>query len=269
MEYHLLQFRLPVLASIYLLGCAAQICAAPQENASSQVTTVTVLPIDNQMPAAPDGVYDLSKVDFPPRAKSQARPTYPRELRLAMVSGEVVILFTVAPKGSVVNPTIEKTTDNRFNDVALRAVSNWSFEPATVGGRTVSCQLMVPISFAVSRYEEPPPDIGGTQLEADLGSKDRIVDISKVTVQPTAIFQTRPDYPTELKAEKVSGKALIYFIVKTNGHVSNVRVVSASDPWFGRAGAAAVRKWRFHPALQGDHVVNCQVEVPLRWDWDS
>jgi TonB family protein len=120
--------------------------------------------------------------------------------------------------------------------------------------------IQVPVVFTVNNDSN---NGGDTRNEPDLGPGETVVDVSKVTVQPVAVFQVRPIYPASLRARNISGRTLIYFIVKKNGGVSNVRAVSATDPLFGMAGVAAVRKWRFHPARQEDHPVNCQLEVPL------
>src|ERR1700685_1677301 len=106
------RFSALVLVSIALLGCATQ-----------QSPPVALNPIDNGIPPAPEGVYDISKVTVPPRPVFQARPHYPHELRLAVVSGEAVIVFTVTPEGNVVDATIAKATDVRFGDAAQKAVS--------------------------------------------------------------------------------------------------------------------------------------------------
>lgn len=92
-----------------------------------------------------------------------------------------------------------------------------------------------------------------------------IVDVSKVTVPPQPTFQGRPQYPFELRARLVSGETLIHLVVRRDGSVSDVRVVRATDPLFGIAGAEAVAKWVFRPALVNGSPVNCALEVPVKF----
>lgn len=96
-----------------------------------------------------------------------------------------------------------------------------------------------------------------------LADMDTIVDISHTTVQPMAKFQARPQFPFELRKKGLSGQAIILFVVRIDGTVSNLEVVSATDPQFGDAALAAVSKWLFRPAQVDGKPVNCRMEVPI------
>jgi TonB family protein len=90
-----------------------------------------------------------------------------------------------------------------------------------------------------------------------------IVDISQVSVAPVAIHSSRPDYPVELRKKFVSGNALIHLVVRRDGGVTDVKVIRATDPLFGVAGANAVSKWIFRPAKIDGRPVNCSLEIPI------
>ena len=52
--------------------------------------------------------------------------------------GDVVVLYVVTAEGSVIEPTILKSSDKRLNTTALKAMATWRFEPATLNGAPIS-----------------------------------------------------------------------------------------------------------------------------------
>ena len=90
-----------------------------------------------------------------------------------------------------------------------------------------------------------------------------VYDISKVTRPPRAILQPAPLYPFALRTHNISGEAVIYFIVKTDGSVGDAAIVRATDIRFGLAALQAILKWRLHPAEVDGHPVNCRLMVPV------
>ncbi|MES2696553.1 MAG: TonB family protein [Verrucomicrobiota bacterium] len=85
-----------------------------------------------------------------PVATSQARPTYPFELRRAGISGEVVIEFTCNVEGRVQNAFPVRTSHVGFIDSALTAVRQWTFRPGMVNGRPIPTRLQVPIVYTLT-----------------------------------------------------------------------------------------------------------------------
>lgn len=57
-------------------------------------------------------------------------------------------------------------------------------------------------------------------------------------------------YPVEAKDKKVEGFVRVAYDVSVDGSVTNVRVIESDPPGvFDEAAVAAVRGWRFHPAI--------------------
>ena len=90
-----------------------------------------------------------------------------------------------------------------------------------------------------------------------------VYDISFLDRIPQAIVQVRPAYPDKLRAARVSGQALVDFIVDTNGDVRNAFASSATAPEFGVAAAQAVSRWKFRPGQRGTVTVNTHMQVPI------
>ena len=98
-------------------------------------------------------VYDISNLDQVPRPRFQARPQYPREMRQAGISGQVVVDFIVDQNGNVQNASAVKSSQKEFEAAAVDAVSQWKFSPGRKDGREVNTHLQVPIVFSLAKKD--------------------------------------------------------------------------------------------------------------------
>jgi protein TonB len=92
--------------------------------------------------------FALSELDQRPQALQQVLPRYPSELRRRKVQGTVEVVFLVDTDGRVMEPKVDKTTNEAFNQPALEAVRQWKFEAGTKEGKKVRFKMRVPISFS-------------------------------------------------------------------------------------------------------------------------
>ena len=88
-------------------------------------------------------------------------------------------------------------------------------------------------------------------------------DISRLDVMPQPVFQTRPQYPFQLRKAGVSGEAVVDFIVDINGEVRNAYALRATHDSFGEAAVASVVQWRFKPGKKAGRDVNTHMQVPI------
>lgn len=96
-------------------------------------------------------VFEASEIDERPQVVNQLPPLYPDALRRLGVEGRVVVAFVVDERGHVLNPSIESSTDPRFDSACVDAVRKWRFKPGVKGGRPVRTQVRVPFPFRLSR----------------------------------------------------------------------------------------------------------------------
>ena len=80
---------------------------------------------------------------------------------------------------------------------------------------------------------------------------------------PRPIEQTPPQYPLGLRQEGIPGRAVVEFIVDSNGAVKNCTVVESSRPEFGASAVEAVSQWKFLPGIKGGRNVNTRLRVPI------
>jgi TonB family protein len=91
--------------------------------------------------------------------------------------------------------------------------------------------------------------------------RKRIADVRDAQITP--FIYPAPEYPKQLKAAKVEGKAVVKVHVDEKGSVNDPSVKEASDPEFGRAALEAVRQWRFLPRMKDGQALETTVDVPF------
>ena len=80
----------------------------------------------------------------------QVRPTYPAAAARRKQEGWVEVSFTVGANGAVTDVNVLRAQPRGvFDRDAVRAVSQWQFEPALDNGKTVSRQMTRRIEFAL------------------------------------------------------------------------------------------------------------------------
>jgi protein TonB len=80
---------------------------------------------------------------------------------------------------------------------------------------------------------------------------------------PVATNRTAPRYPHEMKRIGATGTVLLRFVVDCRGDVTDVEVVSADYPEFGKAAAEAMLRWKFKAGLKNGRRVNTRMEMPM------
>ena len=109
-----------------------------------------------------DGTYDLRDVDARPRLldvrefRRRLEELYPVALRAAGESGIVQVRFRIEVDGTTSNHFITHSTNDKFDDVTLRAVRTATFRPAVLDRRPVPVWVHLPIQWTVAlEFEEP------------------------------------------------------------------------------------------------------------------
>jgi TonB family protein len=79
-------------------------------------------------------------------------PVYPERARALDQQGTVLLLVEVSAEGRVKDLTIKQSSGfSLLDQAAVRAVRNWVFEPASMGGIHVDAKVEVPVRFKLER----------------------------------------------------------------------------------------------------------------------
>jgi TonB family protein len=149
----------------------AELAKLQQEAATLRTRAQEVARAEQARAAKSVTAFEISKLDQTPRAKFQARPEYPVEMRTAGIPGEVVVDFIVDANGDVTNAKAIRSSRAEFESYAVAAVSKWKFAAGKKGGVDVPSRLQVPIVFTLAGQKTvagdlpKPPSASGAATE--------------------------------------------------------------------------------------------------------
>ena len=95
------------------------------------------------------GESDLSA----PEAIKKVDPAYPQDLVHDRVQGTVVLYAVIHADGTVGDVRVLEGVDERLNENARKALSQWKFRPGTKDGVPVDVEAVVRVPFKVQRSE--------------------------------------------------------------------------------------------------------------------
>jgi TonB family protein len=83
---------------------------------------------------------------------------------------------------------------------------------------------------------------------------------------PEALRKVDPAYPLELMRTQVQGKVTLYAVIRSDGSVGDVRVLSSVDARLDEYARAALARWVFRPATKAGTAVDLEavVTIPFR-----
>lgn len=90
-----------------------------------------------------------------------------------------------------------------------------------------------------------------------------VYDISQLDRTPSPRFQSRPQYPVEMRQAGISGEVVVEFVVDRDGAVTNAFALRSSRPEFEAAAVAAVSSWKFRPGQKGGQDVDTRLQIPI------
>jgi protein TonB len=98
-----------------------------------------------------------------------------------------------------------------------------------------------------------------------LKTTDSDCECEEIT-RPVAIEKTQPKYPEEARKEKIMGDVILETIITEEGLVDAVEVVESPDERLTAAAIAAVKDWRFDPALCDGKPVGVYYVLTMRFN---
>jgi protein TonB len=108
--------------------------------------------------------------------------------------------------------------------------------------------------------------IGGLAKAGALDQKlEDAFTLDEIDQKPRVVFQSSPPYPAEMRGRNVEGLVSVIFVVDATGKVAGPRVESANHKAFEKPALAAVKQWKFEPAVKGGQRVSCKTRVQIRF----
>jgi protein TonB len=94
-------------------------------------------------------------------------------------------------------------------------------------------------------------------------SASALTPLSAADQDARPVSQIAPAYSHDLRADGVEGEVVIGFTISAKGDVINPRVIRTTDSELDRATLAAVRQWKFSPAMKDGVAVSVQAVQPV------
>ncbi|HXW03962.1 MAG TPA: TonB family protein [Vicinamibacterales bacterium] len=113
---------------------------------------------------------------------------------------------------------------------------------------------------------EPPPPPPAPEVTAPPTAAPA-QDMGPIRVSPGQgpglIRKVEPQYPPIARASRTEGSVVVDAVIRSDGTVSDVKVVKSSSPMFEQACLDAVKQWRFTPGPQ-DVILTVTVKFTLQ-----
>jgi TonB family protein len=83
---------------------------------------------------------------------------------------------------------------------------------------------------------------------------------------PDAVQKSDPGYPLELMRANVQGTVTLYAVIRSDGSVGDIRVLTSPDDRLDAFAKSALARWKFRPATKGGQPVALEavVMIPFR-----
>ena len=96
----------------------------------------------------------------PPVAIYKVSPTHSEDLYRKAIEGEAVVSVTVDIFGNATDPQVESASQPKFGEAAMKAASEWIFEPATKDGTPTEVRAKLPFVFEIAFEHKMNVEIG-------------------------------------------------------------------------------------------------------------
>ena len=92
---------------------------------------------------------------------------------------------------------------------------------------------------------------------------DEIFSEMDLTKAPRPLRRKSPVYPNELRLARIPGKVIVSFVVRADGSVTQIRILSSTHQAFSDAAISAIRKWFFEAGEKDGRKVNARVRQAI------
>jgi protein TonB len=86
---------------------------------------------------------------------------------------------------------------------------------------------------------------------------------------PVPVRTVTPQYPPELRTQKISGLVMVKCVVDEHGNVAETNVVKSSNGGFDANAVEAIKRWKFKPATEDGKPISVSVTIPVKFDADD
>ena len=186
-----------------------------------------------------------------------------------------IVQFVVNTDGSVSNVKVVKSTGNtKIDNILIKYVSimpKWA--PGIQGGKKVKVELTRPFNLKILTNNEQQVEVEKTaavELTTNIEAYnvcEKMPEFPGGTVALMKFLAENIKYPEDARKEKAEGRAFICFVVKSDGSISDIKVMKSTgneslDQEAMRV-VSLMPKWT--PGTQDGKNVNSKFTIPVQF----
>ena len=211
--------------------------------------------------SAPEGSQRIASSVVAGMLISKVNPVYPPEAKAGHVSGAVVLHVLISKTGTV-ETLVPVSGPLMLRASAMDAVKQWTYKPYLLNGEPVEVDATVTVNYTFGEAGPQEPD-------AESGGVTSLRKIGGGVSAPMVIYQVAPEYSPEAKKVKFTGIVLVNLIVDENGLPQNVHVLRGVGMGLDDSAMAAVKQYRFKPAMEGGKPVPVELNIEVNFSPDG
>jgi TonB family protein len=210
-----------------------------------------------QMPQFPGGENAM-------REFIQKTLKYPEDAKKNKVQATVIVNFVIDKEGRIRNPRIMRGSPE-LNDEAMRILNSMpAWAPGKQGGKAVPVSYTIPIKFVLPATEAASQQI--TDKPVLYGNVNEKPHFPGGDQEMLKFINANIKYPISAQEEGASGTALVYFIVRSNGKIENVRLLNNIHSTLQDEALRVIRNMPdWVPGKKGNEAVDVACTIPLKF----
>ena len=182
-----------------------------------------------------------------------ADPVFPSHLmQVGMTEGEARVIINTDASGKLVDWLVVGYTHPEFAEAAVKAIKQWTFEPARLQGEPVGTTIELVFSYeakGVVVSTSSATDILEGRLLRMMAAHYTYQPCSPRELDriPTPIVTIMPQYSGALAKKGVTGKVTVEFFIDETGAVRLPAVSAKDDTMLIALAIDALNQWKFAP----------------------
>jgi len=162
-------------------------------------------------------------------------------------------------------PNTDKPTEHPPEEV--REVFGVTKDTVTAGDTGIGVRVGNTLAKEMEKEYTPPEQVKELPKVADRRPGPppfKPAPLFKVARMPEVKTKIKPVYPAALRKDEIEGEVLLKVSIDRSGNILKIAVVSSDHDLFTEAAVAAVKGWRFSPAVLADGTpTDVVIEVPV------
>ena len=232
-------------------------------------------PVAAQAPqTAETRVYKPTDGVLAPVLVKEVKPQYTADAMRARVQGVVTLECVVQPDGAIGEARVTKSLNPGLDQEAIKAVKQWRFKPGRKDGKPVPVRVTLEVTFtlrdtpAAGGAAKPPLFPVRPLTPGDAGSAGQLEDARVYkpgagVSAPVVVKEVKPQYTSDAKDAKIQGTVVLECVVRVDGTIGDVTVITSLDAGLDEEAIKAVKQWRFEPGTKDGKPVPVLVTLEM------